>query len=48
MVRTQSEGDWEKGMVKVRNPLKVADEIKKVSAKPIFRVEDKHETKKIS
>jgi uncharacterized membrane protein YdbT with pleckstrin-like domain len=45
VVRTQSEGDWEKRMVKIRNPLKVGDEIRKVLTKPTFRVEDKHETK---
>lgn len=45
VVRTQSEGDWEKRMVKVRNPLKVADEIREVMTKPVVRIEDQRETK---
>ena len=45
VVRTQSEGDWEKRMVKVRNPSKVADEIREVMTKPVVRVEDQRKTK---
>lgn len=39
IIRTQSETDSVKRMQKVRNPLKVADQIREVMAKPIVRIE---------
>ena len=41
LIKTQSEKDFAKRMVKIRDPLKVAGLIRNVMAKPIFRVEDR-------
>ena len=41
LIKTQSEKDFAKKMVKIRDPLKVAGLIRNVMAKPIFRVEDR-------
>jgi len=40
MIKTQSEKDFTKKMVKVRDPKRVADLIRNVMARPIFRVDE--------
>ena len=45
IIRTQSERDPEKTMQKVRDPLRVADQIRYVMGRPIVRIEQKTETK---
>jgi uncharacterized membrane protein YdbT with pleckstrin-like domain len=47
LVKTQSEKDFSKRMVKVRDPLKVADLIKGVMANPIFRIDSNGVDKKM-
>jgi uncharacterized membrane protein YdbT with pleckstrin-like domain len=47
LVKTQSEKDFSKRMVKIRDPLKVADSIRSVMARPIFRVDSNDTDKKI-
>jgi uncharacterized membrane protein YdbT with pleckstrin-like domain len=39
IIRTQSETDSEKKMVRIRNPLKAADQIREVMAHPIVRID---------
>jgi len=50
IIRTQSETDSEKKMVRIRNPLKAADQIREVMARPIVRIDrsDSTEEKKQS
>jgi uncharacterized membrane protein YdbT with pleckstrin-like domain len=39
VIRTQHESETDKKLQKVRNPLKVADQIREVMAKPMMRIE---------
>jgi len=44
IISTQSEIDSDKKMVKVRDPLKVADQIREVMARPVVRIEGQEPT----